>query len=107
MNPTDYEAYNSLGHILWKKKDFKGSKNCYEESLNKQKNKEALRNLSIILRSTGEGEEYRKNVELSVKQAKDAMMLDLKDPQSWCKKFYGLPKQIYWGMRICAITSGI
>lgn len=31
----------------------------------------------------GEGEDYRKNVELSVKQAKEAIMLDLKDSQSW------------------------
>ena len=44
MNPNDFETYNTLGHILWKKKDLSGSKQCYEESLNKKKNKEALRN---------------------------------------------------------------
>ena len=84
MNPSDYETYNTLGHILWKKKDLSGSKQCYEESLNKKKNKEALRNLSIILRSTGKDEEHRKNIELSLSQAKEAVMLDLKDSQSWC-----------------------
>ena len=50
MNPSDYQTYNTLGHILWKKKDLKGSKKCYDESLVKQTNKTALRNLSIILR---------------------------------------------------------
>ena len=84
MNPNDFETYNTLGHILWKKKDLSGSKQCYEESLNKKKNKEALRNQSIILRSTGKDEENRKNIELSVSQAKGALMLDQKDPQSWC-----------------------
>jgi len=63
MNPGDYETCNILGHILWKKKDYKGSKQCYQESLNKQKNKEALRNLSIILRNTGKDEELTKNIE--------------------------------------------
>ena len=62
MNPSDYETYNMLGYILWKKKDYKGSRQCYMESLNKQKNKEALRNLSIIQRNTGKDDELRKNI---------------------------------------------
>ena len=52
MNPNDCETYNLLGHMLWKKNDIKGSRNCFEEGLKKQKNKKGLRYLSIILRSS-------------------------------------------------------
>lgn len=51
LNPKDYDTLNLLGHILWKKKDLKGSKHCFEESIKLKKNKKGLRYLSIIMRS--------------------------------------------------------
>ena len=39
LNPKDFNTLNHLGHILWKKKDLNGSKNCFEESIKLNKNK--------------------------------------------------------------------
>lgn len=51
------------------------------------KNKISLRNLSMVLRQLNVSAEERvKNVEDSVEKAKEAVQMDIKDGQSWCKK---------------------
>lgn len=86
MNPNDCETYNFLGHILWKKRKLKDSKECLEEGIKKKKSKKGLRYLSIILRSieADSFEERASNIKRSLQLAKDCLMLDLKDGESWC-----------------------
>ena len=50
-----------------------------------EKDKVALRNLSMVLRQLSEGEERSKNILLSVERAKEAIALDVTDGMSWCK----------------------
>lgn len=83
--PKDYEAWNTLGDILWKKKDFPGSKKCFDQAMEQGgKNKVSLRYLSMILRCLPD--DRQANVANSVDVAKQAVGLDIKDGESWCKK---------------------
>jgi len=86
LNPNDPETLNILGHILWKKGDLEGGKNCFEESVKKKPNLRGLRYLSIILRSLPcERKDKPANVQRSLELAKQALTLDLKDGESWCR----------------------
>eukprot|EP00357_Protocruzia_adherens_P017790 CAMPEP_0114997670 /NCGR_PEP_ID=MMETSP0216-20121206/15039_1 /TAXON_ID=223996 /ORGANISM="Protocruzia adherens, Strain Boccale" /LENGTH=411 /DNA_ID=CAMNT_0002362099 /DNA_START=217 /DNA_END=1452 /DNA_ORIENTATION=- len=84
LNPQNNDAWNTLGHIFWKKKDYTSSRKCFETALDKcGDDKVALRSLSILLRSMGEDTEKAENVVKSVELAKRAIGLDLKDGESW------------------------
>lgn len=75
------------GHILWKKGDLEGSKNCFEESIKKKPNLRGLRYLSIILRSVQSDPKDRAQIlERSMELAKQALTMNLKDGESWCKR---------------------
>ena len=51
LMPTKKEAWDALGHVYWKKQDLHQSKKCFEGSLEQdEKNKNALRNLSMVYR---------------------------------------------------------
>ena len=51
LMPTKVEAWDALGHVYWKKQDIHQSKKCFEGSLEQDdKNKQALRNLSMVYR---------------------------------------------------------
>ena len=50
LDPTLTEAWNNLGKCFFKKGDIEGSKNCFTGALALKKNKESLRNLSIVMR---------------------------------------------------------
>lgn len=51
LMPTKTDAWDALGHVYWKKQDIEQSKKCFEGSLEQDdKNKVALRNLSMVYR---------------------------------------------------------
>ena len=91
--PTKAEAWEALGHVYWKKRDLEQAKATFEGSLeHDEKNKGALRNLSMVYRqleksqSSGElldSEEKKKNYAKSIELAKGAIKLDMSDSQSW------------------------
>ncbi|KRX00302.1 hypothetical protein PPERSA_10801 [Pseudocohnilembus persalinus] len=84
LDPSSLETWNTLGHILWKKKDYLNAKKMFEGAIEQcGKNKQSLRYLSIVLRCIGNGSERNKNVEKSIELANEAVKLDLKDGESW------------------------
>ena len=92
LMPTKVESWDALGHVYWKKRDLEQSKKCFEGSLElDDKNKIALRNLSMVCRMlqtspNGEqldAEERKKNYKQSIELANKAVALDLTDSQSW------------------------
>ena len=84
--PSKYEAWDALGHVYWKKRDLPAAKKCFEGSLDQNdKNKEALRHLSMVLRMLEEpnAEQKKKNYKESIALASKAVGLELGDSQSW------------------------
>jgi len=84
FHPKLVEAWNELGTCFWKKGDIKAAKSCFESAVREGKNPESLRNLSMILRQTGDSsEEKLANIHLSLEKAKEAVNLNLQDGKSW------------------------
>ena len=86
LDPKCFDAWNYLGECYWKQRDFESSRNCFLKSLNIEKNKLSLRGLSMInrqLASVSSAEAPKTLIEESVKHAKDALQLDIKDGMSW------------------------
>ncbi|XP_006007583.1 tetratricopeptide repeat protein 5 [Latimeria chalumnae] len=84
LDPGLVEAWNQLGEVYWKKGDVMGAKTCFSGALNHCKNKVSLRNLSMVLRQIRvSGDDLSKNVFKSVKEAKEAVQMDIKDGTSW------------------------
>lgn len=85
LNPTLVDAWNQLGEVYWKKGDITTARTCFVGALNHCKNKVSLRNLSMVLRQVPceDEEERSKNVMESVKHAKEAVQMDVKDGMSW------------------------
>lgn len=84
LNPNDVDTLNILGHILWKKGDLEGSKNCFEESVKKKANLRGLRYLAIILRAAPcDPKDKSAVIQRSADLAKQAVGMDLKDGESW------------------------
>lgn len=84
--PSKYEAWDALGHTYWKKRDLAQAKKCFEGSLeNNDKNKDALRHLSMVLRMIDEPNPDQKKMNYvdSIQLANKAVYLDLGDSQSW------------------------
>ena len=74
---------NALGHVYWKKRDFKNSINCYKFSIEENPNdKVALRCLSMVLRMQAEikPEEKAAIWKESIELASKAVSIDIKDP---------------------------
>ena len=87
LNPSDPETLNILGHILWKKGDLEGSKNCFEESVKRKPNLRGLRYLAITLRSLPcDPKDKPALIQRSLDLAKQALSLDFKDGESWCNQ---------------------
>lgn len=84
-DPSLIEAWNLLGETFWKKSDNLAAKDCFEGSLKREKNKVALRSLSMVLRQVkcAKPEESINNVIKSVEHAKSAVDLDKTDGMSW------------------------
>lgn len=92
LMPTKTEAWTALAHVYWKKRDIEQAKKCFEGSLELDgDNKVALTNLSMVYRMltnsiSGEildADEKKKNFSHSIKLAKQAIALDMKDSNSW------------------------
>lgn len=96
LQPKRYDAWNSLGQCLWKKGDLVQARNCFLESINQMKNKEALLELSILMRQIHvQGQSPTASVEESINLAKQAITLDINDHKAWyilgnawCTRFF-------------------
>ncbi|VFQ64874.1 unnamed protein product [Cuscuta campestris] len=84
LNPSLVDAWLCLGNCIWKKRDFSSVKNCFVFGLSKGPNKRILCQLSMLEREMAQGaEDVAEIVEESVKHAKEAITLDVKDGYSW------------------------
>ncbi|KAL6608004.1 hypothetical protein ACP70R_041067 [Stipagrostis hirtigluma subsp. patula] len=84
LNPSLVDAWLCLGNCIWKKGDLAAAKNCFSLALSKGSNKKILCQLSMLERSMAQGcEDQALLVEESIKHAKEAVMLDIKDGNSW------------------------
>jgi len=69
LMPTKKEAWDSLGHVYWKKNDLAASRKCFEGSLeHDEKNIETLRSLSMVCRQIPEADDKKRkdNFNLSI-----------------------------------------
>ncbi|KAL8035038.1 hypothetical protein ABFX02_12G071100 [Erythranthe guttata] len=84
LNPSLADAWLSLGNCIWKKGDLASAKNCLTLGLSKGPNKGILCQLSMLERRMAQGaEDEVKIVDDSIKHAKEAITLDVKDGNSW------------------------
>ncbi|PUZ68309.1 hypothetical protein GQ55_2G016100 [Panicum hallii var. hallii] len=84
LNPSLVDAWLCLGNCIWKKGDLPAAKNCFSLALSKGSDKKILCQLSMLERSMAQGSEDQVLlVEESIKHAKEAVMLDIKDGNSW------------------------
>ncbi|RLN34869.1 hypothetical protein C2845_PM03G19040 [Panicum miliaceum] len=90
LNPSLVDAWLCLGNCIWKKGDLPAAKNCFSLALSKHgfigqgSDKKILCQLSMLERSMAQGSEDQVLlVEESIKHAKEAVMLDIKDGNSW------------------------
>ncbi|XP_063831729.1 tetratricopeptide repeat protein 5-like [Ostrinia nubilalis] len=86
LNPHLVDAWNELGECYWKNMNVKDAKASFEGALKHERNRLALRCLSIILRQES-GERKLKEATAailkSVELAKEAVAQDIKDGVSW------------------------
>ncbi|KAK8937520.1 hypothetical protein KSP39_PZI011931 [Platanthera zijinensis] len=84
LNPSLTDAWLCLGNCIWKKGDLPSSKNCFSLALSKGPNKKILCQLSMLERSMAQAVENQAHlVDESIEHAKEAVMLDVKDGNSW------------------------
>uniref|UniRef100_A0A8C8RG54 Tetratricopeptide repeat domain 5 n=1 Tax=Pelusios castaneus TaxID=367368 RepID=A0A8C8RG54_9SAUR len=85
LDPELVEAWNQLGEAYWKKGDVAAAHTCFSGALGHRKNKVSLQNLSMVLRQlrTESPEQHAQNVVDSVRQAKQAVQMDVRDGRSW------------------------
>mmetsp|Transcript_10982 Transcript_10982/g.13103 ORF Transcript_10982/g.13103 Transcript_10982/m.13103 type:complete len:431 (-) Transcript_10982:77-1369(-) len=83
LEPGLVEAWNCLGTEYWKKKDLKAAGDCFRGAIEQQENKVSLRKLSMVIRNFGEEDTKRSRLAESIKLAKRAIALDVKDGESW------------------------
>ncbi|KAL6539031.1 hypothetical protein OROMI_025357 [Orobanche minor] len=84
LNPSLVDAWLSLGTCIWKKGDLASAKDCLTLGLSKGPNKGILCELSMLERRMAQGSENQvKIVDDSIKHAKEAIALDVKDGNSW------------------------
>lgn len=84
LDPKLVQAWNCLGECYWKNGEVEAAKNCFVGALNHAKNKESLRNLSMVLRQIGKDQNEKvENIKMSVEKAKEAVQCDVKDGMSW------------------------
>nr|CAB3451831.1 unnamed protein product [Digitaria exilis] len=84
LNPSLVDAWLCLGNCIWKKGDLSAAKNCFSLALSKGSDKKILCQLSMLERSMAQGSEDQELlVEESINHAKEAVVLDIKDGNSW------------------------
>ncbi|XP_074330791.1 uncharacterized protein LOC141668018 [Apium graveolens] len=84
LNPSLADAWLCLGNCIWKKGELPSAKNCLILALSKGSNKKILCQLSMLERRMAQGAENQEEiVKESIKHAKEAIALDVKDGNSW------------------------
>ncbi|XP_038725326.1 tetratricopeptide repeat protein 5-like [Tripterygium wilfordii] len=84
LNPYLADAWLCLGNCIWKKGDLASARNCFNLALSKGPNKRILCQLSMLERSMAQGVDNQAEiVEESIRHAKEAISLDVKDGNSW------------------------
>jgi tetratricopeptide (TPR) repeat protein len=84
LDPSRVDAWCCLGNCFWKKGDLSQAKNCFNYALSKGLNKKALQQLSMLERRIAKGSpDEAETIEESIRHAKQAVTLDIKDGQSW------------------------
>ncbi|CAN6483186.1 unnamed protein product [Victoria cruziana] len=84
LNPSLLDAWLCLGNCMWKKGDLSSAKNCFSLALQKGPDKKILSQLSMLERRLAQGAKSRSEmVDESIRHAKQAVMLDVKDGYSW------------------------
>ncbi|KAK6788751.1 hypothetical protein RDI58_012549 [Solanum bulbocastanum] len=84
LNPSLVDAWLCLGNCIWKKGDLNAAKNCFTFALGKGPNKKILCQLSMLERKLShDAENPEEIVDESIKHAREAITLDVKDGYSW------------------------
>ncbi|XP_055522065.1 tetratricopeptide repeat protein 5 [Leucoraja erinacea] len=84
LRPELLEAWNQLGEVYWKRGELEAARTCFTGALTHCKNKQSLRNLSMVLRQVqGTAQERAANIMRSVEQARTAVEMDVTDGNSW------------------------
>ncbi|KAM3269667.1 tetratricopeptide repeat protein 5 [Capsicum chacoense] len=84
LNPSLVDAWLCLGNCIWKKGDLNAAKNCFTFALGKGPNKNILCQLSMLERKLAQDAENPEEiVDESIKHAREAITLDVKDGYSW------------------------
>ncbi|XP_059316829.1 uncharacterized protein LOC132067575 [Lycium ferocissimum] len=84
LNPSLVDAWLCLGNCIWKKGDLNAAKNCFTFALSKGPNKNILCQLSMLERKLAQdAENPEETVDESIKHAREAITLDVKDGYSW------------------------
>lgn len=85
LDPHCSDGWVALGNCFWKNAQLVKAKNCFTSSLLYQRDRKALRALSMVLRQLGNTPQDKfTNIQVSVQYAKDAIKLDVQDGESWC-----------------------
>ena len=50
LDPKSTDAWNAMGECYWKKRDFDMCRNCFEHSLQIERDKRSLRSMSMVMR---------------------------------------------------------
>ncbi|KAL7607814.1 uncharacterized protein LOC111912589 [Lactuca sativa] len=84
LNPSLGDAWLCLGNCIWKKGDLPATRNCFTLALSKGPNKRILSQLSMLERRMAQGADNQEEIVAeSIKHAKEAIALDVKDGNSW------------------------
>ncbi|KAL8228970.1 hypothetical protein R6Q57_013870 [Mikania cordata] len=84
LNPSLADAWLCLGNCIWKKGDLPSTRNCFTLALSKGPNKRILSQLSMLERRMAQGADNQEEIVAeSIKHAKEAIALDVKDGNSW------------------------
>eukprot|EP00922_Rhytidocystis_sp_ex-Travisia-forbesii_P017848 GHVS01026599.1.p1 GENE.GHVS01026599.1~~GHVS01026599.1.p1 ORF type:complete len:867 (-),score=187.60 GHVS01026599.1:331-2931(-) len=87
LDPHLRDGWNALGSVYWKKGSYDESRECFQQSIEQcGPGIESLRGLSMALRAAQSGGSVSKRKELvclSLSKAKEALSMDISDPESW------------------------
>lgn len=84
LDPLNARAWNALGELLWRQGKLGPAKDCFTTCMEHCKDKQTVRNLSMLLRSLGNtSQEKASNHVKSLQVAKEAVAMDYGDAESW------------------------
>jgi tetratricopeptide (TPR) repeat protein len=88
LETSKAEAWATLGDLAWRQGDAESASHYYNQSLRMKRTKEALRELSVIIRQPPKDGDSKgildpSRIDESIALAKEAVQLDLDDHSSW------------------------